>query len=152
MMFEVVRLLSFPAIIASAWLFSRKYAESARKLARLLAVLIAVMLVSLVITGSLRPSEPSATTHRWLGHGIVIAAWLSVPFAGAVVLEQHIRHRPVAAITQAFCLLIVLCTAFVASFTGYLGPHHANGLDEATRDRFSVLHFGILTCILAIML
>ena len=149
---ELVRLLLFPAIVLAAWLISRKRNASARKSARLMSVFLATILVCIAVTGWFRPVGEAATIHRWAGHALVLAAWLFVPFAVGVALQHHIHQRPIGAIAQVLALLLLLGLTLLASFTGYLGPSHADQLTQETRNRFHVLHLFVLPGLVAVLL
>ena len=143
-MVEAVRLLLFPAIVVAAWLLSRRHSELARKSARLIPGLLALILAFMAVTGWVRSQDAVAMVHRWVGHAFLIAAWLSVPFAIGVLLQQQLSRRPVFAIAVSLELLLLLGLVVAASITGYLGPSHQDEFSDERHNRFVVLHLCLL--------
>ena len=114
-----------------------------------------MMLLSLVVTGWLRHSEPAISIHLWFGHVLVIVAYLGFPFAAGVMLQRQIRQRPILAIVRLLALIFFFGLTLLASMTGYLGPSHASPsvsqLSEESQTRFAFIHMLALPLLLAIM-
>jgi cytochrome bd-type quinol oxidase subunit 2 len=151
-MIEAVRLLILPVIVVAAWLFSRRHSELARKSARLISLLFAFALAVMALTGWVQSQETIATIHRWAGHAFLIGAWLFVPFATGVLLQQQLRRRPVLAIAASASMVLLLGLVVAASITGYLGPSHQEHFSDETHNRFIVLHFCVLPGLISLLL
>jgi hypothetical protein len=118
-------------------------------IARTMAATLGAALGILLVSGLGNLAGPLGQVHRWTAHGLVILLWLCLPFAIVVLLVQKLRQLPFASIGQALALLFCLPVSLVTAFTGYLGPFQNPDLDEATRNRFNVLHMVVLPSILA---
>jgi quinol-cytochrome oxidoreductase complex cytochrome b subunit len=141
---DVLRFLLLPAILVAAWLFSSRYPERARQAARLFGVILAISLIAIAATGYRRLITQDIA-HGWFGHGSLIVAWLTAPFAIGVILQRRIFQRPIWAILQSLMILAVVGLNLMAGFTGYLGPSQSNV--EETINRFYVLHTVVFPCL-----
>jgi hypothetical protein len=151
----LMRLLLFPCLIVVGWLASRASRERMRRTSRLLlGMLFGVVLLS-AISGGFHSGRNVGEFHKWSGHALVILAWLTVPFIVGVVLQQHLRQRPVRSIAQSVALLFFLLLTFLCSFTGYIGPSYDDAVPqlylEETHRRFVVLHFALLPSMIAVL-
>ena len=90
--------------------------------------------------------------HKWLGHGLVIAAWFAIPFIIGVSTKTSFRRGVAKAIGKVVLLLLMLLVVLLASFTGYMGPSHIAAPNEQTATRFKVLHLFVLPSLIAILI
>ena len=137
-MLDFLRFLLFPAIVVIAWQLALRWPATARRIAWLLAAATGIFLLTLAVTGLVRPAGVTADIHKWTGHGLVIFIWLAVPFTIGVVLRSVGQRRSGIAV-KILALLALFGIALLASMTGYLGPSHGTG-DLETLHRFNVLH------------
>jgi len=149
---EILRLLSFPITVVIAWLVSRRHPEVARRVARCLSIFAAMIFLVIVASGWMRSEAVTSSVHKWSGHALVIAIWLSVPFSAGVVLQRKLRLRPAIAIAQIVVLLLLLGLVLLASMTGYLAPSQIEDIEQETKNRFNVLHLFALPFLIATLL
>ena len=146
------KLLLPPVIAVIALVVLRRKGETARRLAQCMAVVVAALVAWLVVTGYFHANPTSQNIHRWVGIMIVSIVLLFVPFAVGVALQQNIRGRPVATISQVLALLFLLGFTYLASVTGYLDPSHASNITDENQIRFRVLHVVALPFLITIIL
>lgn len=133
--------LVLAAVFAGGWLTSEKYRDQARLVSRSLTAIAIMILIALATTGAFHRSAAAAQAHRWIGHGLTIFLWLSIPFAIAVLLPQNLRRRPVATIAQLFALLLVFGVVMLGAFSGYLWQTRQGDVVGAeSLNRFLILH------------
>ena len=161
--------LALPFLLAYlAWRLSSWYPRAMRFCTAVLAGMLLGGLVVLVVTAVGRQQWAwPVGVHRWAGHALVIEAWLAIPWAIGVILQQHLRKRPFRAMLGVACCLLTLFFIVVASFTGYLNgfalpanvPAGEFGVDlssrfagEETRNRFVVLHVYAVPYLIALSL
>ena len=129
----------FPVLVVVGWMTSKRTGATAARLAQgLLATLLAVA-ITLAITGVFHGRSNFGDVHRFGGHGMVVVAWLGIPFSMGTVLQLHSRKRFVHGLAQSAMLLVLLMLVLLCSLTGYLGPSHsdAEGVDdEGRQNRF----------------
>jgi len=128
----------FPALIVAAWFLSGKRSELVRKACRSLALVVLCLLFALAVTGLLRSGE--SEIHKWLGHGLLIVVWLTVPIGIGSTLQRNLAPRRSSAVCHTVLLFGVLGVALLSSVTGYLGPLRNEGISEESLNRFIVLH------------
>lgn len=133
-----MQLFLFPAIVVVAWFLSRKRPEWVRKVCRFLAFVVFCQLFAIALTGIFR--EGTVEMHKWIGHGLQITVWLSVPICIGSTLQRNSARRKISAVCQTFLLLGVLGAALLAALTGYLGPSHRENISEESLNRFVILH------------
>jgi cytochrome bd-type quinol oxidase subunit 2 len=151
----MVRLLPWfivAATFVAGWYASKRHSKLSRKAARFMPVMAALILCVIAVTGWFPSAGNDLPTHRWAGHALVILAWLSVPFAMGVLLQQEFRKRPTAVFSQAITFVVVFCIVSLTAFTGYLGPSNLQNVGEETLNRFKVLHLYVLPAILLALL
>ena len=146
------KLLLPPVIAVITLVILRRNGETARRLAQCMAVVVAALVACLVVTGYFHSNPTSQNIHRWVGIMVVSIVLLFVPFAVGVALQQNIRQRPVATITQVLALLLLLGFTFLASVTGYLDPSRASDITGESQIRFRVLHIVALPMLIATLL
>ena len=152
MMTELAKLLALPTLVIIGWLASSHNPNAARLAARLLGVIFTVLLLCFGLSGWLHSMDLAFQVHRWGAHAFLILVWLSVPYTIGVVLQQHIRRRPLAASIQCFLTLLFLGLILFATFTGYLAPPLDEPFAEQTYHRFVVLHMVIVPACIAMLL
>jgi hypothetical protein len=119
-------------------------------LQRVLAALFAAGLVCLVVTGLLTAQPSIHALHRWSAHAMVIFAWVMLPLA------IGLRYAIGSGSIKFVALLAVLFLGLLfTSVTGYLGPstaaEYGEQLGEETKNRFVVLHMGVLPAVLCLL-
>jgi hypothetical protein len=150
---DILRLILLLLIGFLAWRLSSRHARAMRFCTALVAGVLVGGLMVLVVTGIGRQwwAWPGGA-HRWAGHALTIQAWLAVPIAIGVILQQQLSQRPFRALLGVACCLLTMFFVVLAGITGYLNPSvddptmwfvqggQARFIGEETRNRFLVLH------------
>jgi hypothetical protein len=137
---DIWRLLVFPVGIAAGWMFSAHDGELARKAVRGLMLGWGIGLLALVASGWFRQENPTFQLHGWLGHGMLIYCWLTVPVAIGTISQWSLIRRPIVTVFQVMALLALLGAVLLASLTGYLPRGNLSSVGPETRMRFVILH------------
>ncbi len=156
LVFRVLRpLLPFAGVLVG-WRLGRGDGESARKLARLLSVALFAGFLAAAVTGWFRTRIFDSSIHQWVGQDLIASTSFAVPFAITLTIQQHVRQRPMATISQVVLFLFLLAVTFVVSLSGYLGPDRAvrdgRVLADATLNRFMILHIYFLPVLIPLLL
>jgi hypothetical protein len=140
-MFAKVCLALF--IVAGVLLHHRR-PNLARRLARACPLILVILGACLLATGAHRLGVQRNEAHRWLGHGMVVFAWIAFWFSLGVLFA---RERVGPAIAKGIVPSAAVGLIFLASFTGYL-VHPWDDLmtePDAKRADASVMPFDRIT-------
>src|SRR6187399_364201 len=114
-MFELFRLLLFPAIGIGAGILYYRTPLLALAIIRVAMVLSVAIVVGLFLTGM-----PGSELHRYAGHAFVILVWLLTPAAIGVSVGEAIRSHRWWRLTHVMLPIMLLGFGVFASVTGYL--------------------------------
>jgi hypothetical protein len=148
--------LVVPVIVVVGWFLGTRFREFAHYFSRSLLIFLTTFLIAVGVVGYLQIDAPDSV-HRILGHLLVIAAYLIVPFVIGVRIAKFKETGPTKLFVLIAVLLALLMVIGAESFTGYLGPTSPSptpdeSVNAETSKRFVVLHLYFLPTLIAAML
>lgn len=135
-MTDWLRLLLSVFLLVGAGLWSRYRPTIACRFALALVVITVAGWMGGVLTGFLRALDVGINhNHRWLGHLLVIGAWITATVSIGVELGRRDRRSLASLVGRCFLICAALGSCFLAASTGYV-----NGPEPETQLRFRILH------------
>jgi hypothetical protein len=133
---EWVRILLFLLTLFGARHWAQYRPISAYRLAFSLVLITVALWAASVLTGLLRRSDAGvADSHRWLGHGLVIVAWIASAVSLDALFGQAGWLGPIGVLARCILVCAALGSCLFAASTGYIA-----GPEPDAQLRFQVLH------------